>query len=137
MDTLMINSSSCVAGFTQMAAIEAFDAPDSEASVERMRREFERRRDLLVDGLNAIPGFRCAKPQGAFYVFPNIEGTGMGERELARGLLEDAGVAVLPGTAFGDAGRGFLRLAYTNSTDKIEAALDRIGAYLKQHSTIH
>jgi aspartate aminotransferase len=137
MDTLMINSSSCVAGFTQMAAIEAFESPDSEASVERMRREFEGRRDLLVDGLNSIPGFRCAKPQGAFYVFPNVEATGMGERELARGLLEDAGVAVLPGTAFGEAGRGFLRLAYTNSIEKIERALERIGAYLKQHSPIN
>src|SRR5438105_1459667 len=137
MDTLMINSSSCVAGFTQMAAIEAFDSADSEASVERMRTEFERRRDLLVEGLNAIPGFRCAKPQGAFYVFPNIEGTGMGERELARGLLEEAGVAVLPGTAFGEGGRGSLRLAYTNSTAKIESALDRIESYLKQHSAVH
>src|SRR5919204_46480 len=132
MDTLMINSSSCVAAFTQMAAIEAFESADSELSVERMRREFERRRDLLVDGLNAIPGFRCARPQGAFYVFPNIEGTGMGERELARGLLEEAGVAVLPGTAFGEGGRGFLRLAYTNSAENIESALEKIANFVSR-----
>src|SRR2546423_15443775 len=83
MDTRMINASSCVAGFTQMAAIEAFDSPESERAVERMRGEFERRRDVLVDGLNAIPGVTCARPQGAFYVFPNIVGTGLAEKDLA------------------------------------------------------
>jgi aspartate aminotransferase len=132
MDTLMINSSSCVAGFTQMAAIEAFEAPESERAVERMRLEFERRRDLLVDGLNAIPGVTCARPQGAFYVFPNVEATGVGEKELATGLLEDAGVAVLPGTAFGEGGRGFLRLAYTNSAENITLALERMAAFLER-----
>jgi aspartate/methionine/tyrosine aminotransferase len=136
MDTLMINSSSCVAGFTQMAAIEAFDSPESERAVERMRLEFERRRDLLVDGLNAIPGISCARPQGAFYVFPNIEKTGVGERELARGLLEEAGVAVLPGTAFGEGGRGFLRLAYTNSAENISRALERIDSFVRQAATM-
>jgi aspartate aminotransferase len=136
MDTLMINSSSCVAGFTQMAAIEAFEAPESERAVERMRLEFERRRDLLVDGLNAIPGVTCARPQGAFYVFPNIEATGVGEKELARGLLEEAGVAVLPGTAFGEGGRGFLRLAYTNSAENIALALERIDSFVRQAATM-
>jgi aspartate/methionine/tyrosine aminotransferase len=119
-----------------MAAIEAFESPDSEASVEKMRREFERRRDLLVDGLNAIPGFRCAKPEGAFYVFPNVEGTGVGEKELARGLLEEAGVAVLPGTAFGEAGRGFLRLAYTNSAENIESALEKIANFVSRTAQV-
>jgi aspartate/methionine/tyrosine aminotransferase len=119
-----------------MAAIEAFDSPESERAVERMRLEFERRRDLLVDGLNAIPGISCARPQGAFYVFPNIEKTGVGERELARGLLEEAGVAVLPGTAFGEGGRGFLRLAYTNSAENISRALERIDSFVRQAATM-
>src|SRR5919204_63702 len=133
MDTLMINSSSCVAAFTQMAAIEAFDGPESEAAVERMRLEFERRRDLLVDGLNRIPGFECAPPQGAFYVFPNVEGTGVSERVLAKRLLDEAGVAVLPGTAFGEGGSGFLRLAYTNSAENIERALNRINDFFARN----
>ena len=132
-DQLMINSSSCAAGFTQMAAIEALSSPESEHAVHRMVKVFERRRDLVVDGLNAIPGVRCARPQGAFYAFPNIQGTGFDERELADRLLTDAGVAVLPGTAFGEAGKGYIRLAYTQSEDELQRGLDRIGAFLSDH----
>src|SRR4029077_1441930 len=87
LDQLMINSSSCAAAFTQIAAIEALAAPESAHAVTRMVKVFEHRRDLIVDGLNEIPGVRCTRPQGAFYAFPNIEGTGFGERELADRLL--------------------------------------------------
>jgi aspartate/methionine/tyrosine aminotransferase len=131
LDTLMINSSSCAAGFTQMAAIEALSAPESEHAVARMVKVFEHRRNLVVDGINAIPGMRCARPQGAFYVFPNIEGTGFDEHELADRLLSEAGVAVLPGTAFGHAGKGFIRLAYTQSEDELKLGLDRIGEFIR------
>src|ERR1700704_4191823 len=130
LDTLMINSSSCAAAFTQMAAIEALSAPESEHAVARMVKVFEHRRNLVVDGLNAIPGMRCARPQGAFYAFPNIEGTGFDEHELADRLLSEAGVAGLPGTAFGHAGKGFIRLAYTQSEDELKLGLDRIGEFI-------
>ena len=130
LDTLMINSSSCAAGFTQMAAIEALSAPESEHAVARMVKVFEHRRNLVVDGINAIPGMRCARPQGAFYVFPNIEGTGFDEHELADRLLTEAGVAVLPGTAFGAAGKGFIRLAYTQSEDELKLGLNRIAEFI-------
>jgi aspartate aminotransferase len=131
LDQLMINSSSCAAGFTQMAAIEALSAPESEHAVARMVKVFEHRRNLVVDGLNKIPGMRCARPQGSFYVFPNIEGTGYDEHELADRLLAEAGVAVLPGTAFGHAGKGFIRLAYTQSEDELKLGLDRIGEFIQ------
>lgn len=130
LDTLMINSSSCAAGFTQMAAIEALSSPESEHAVTRMVKVFEHRRNLVVDGLNEIAGVRCQRPQGSFYVFPNIEGTGMNEHELADRLLTEAGVAVLPGTAFGPAGKGFIRIAYTQSEDELKLGLDRIREFL-------
>jgi aspartate/methionine/tyrosine aminotransferase len=130
MDTLMINTSSCAAAFTQMAAVEAFEAAASDAAVAAMIEEFRARRDLIVDGLNAIPGMRCHRPRGAFYVFPNIEGTGIDERTLAHDLLHTAGVAVLPGTAFGDHGAGYIRLSYANSRANIAEALRRIEAHL-------
>jgi aspartate aminotransferase len=133
METLMINSSSCAAAFTQMAAIEAFGSPESEAAVQRMVAQFQQRRDLVVDSLNAMPGVRCQLPEGSFYAFPNIQGTGLDERTLADGLLEEAGVALLPGTAFGAAGRGFLRLAYTQGETDLRKGLQRIGDYLDRH----
>jgi aspartate/methionine/tyrosine aminotransferase len=133
LDTLMINSSSCAAAFTQIAAIEALSTPESAHAVSRMVRVFEHRRNLVVDGLNSIPGFRCVRPQGAFYAFPNIEGTGFDERELADRLLTEAGVAVLPGTAFGEAGKGFIRLAYTQSEDQLQQGLERITGFLHTH----
>jgi aspartate aminotransferase len=130
LDQLMINSSSCAAGFTQMAAIEALSAPESEHAVARMVKVFEHRRNLVVDGLNEIQGMRCARPQGSFYVFPNIEGTGFDEHDLSDRLLAEAGVAVLPGTAFGHAGKGFIRLAYTQSEDELKLGLERIGEFI-------
>ncbi len=136
METLMINSSSCAAAFTQMAAIEAFESPETERAVHAMVDTFRRRRDLVVDGLNAMPGVRCNRPQGAFYAFANVTGTGIDERELADRLLEEAGVAVLPGTAFGPAGQGYIRLAYTQSEEDLRTGLDRIGAFLSEQAHV-
>src|SRR6266700_5804687 len=133
LDTLMINSSSCAAAFTQIAAIEALGSPESDHAVNRMVKVFQHRRDLIVDGLNEIDGVRCARPQGAFYAFPNIEGTGFGERDLADRLLTEAGVAVLPGTAFGGAGKGYIRIAYTQSEDELTRGLDRIRDFISAH----
>ena len=130
MDTLMINSSSCAAAFTQWAAVEAFEAPELEAAVVSMVAEFERRRDRIVDLLNAIPGFKCHRPAGAFYVFPDITGTGINERELAASLLDEVGVAVLPGTSFGPHGAGHIRLSYAASIENLEEAARRIGQYV-------
>jgi aspartate aminotransferase len=121
---LQINSNSCTASFPQIAAIEALVGSQSE--VTRMVGEFKRRRDLIVEGLNRIPGFRCRKPLGAFYVFPNITGTGRPSRELADYLLNEADVACLSGTAFGDFGEGYLRFSYANSVENIQTALERI-----------
>lgn len=121
---LMVNSNSCTAAFTQTAGIEALSG--SQESVEAMVAAFRRRRDLIVDGLNRIPGFRCLTPKGAFYVFPNIEGTGKRSQELADMLLYEAGVAALSGTCFGAYGEGFLRFSYANSEENLAKALDRI-----------
>ncbi len=138
METLMINSSSCAAAFSQMAMIEALESPESERAVSAMVEKFRARRDLVVDGLNSIPGFSCLKPQGSFYAFANITATGLDERELADGLLEEAGVAVLPGTAFGPAGRGYIRLAYTQGEDDLRRGLERIDGYVRKrtHSSV-
>jgi len=135
LDTLMINSSSCAAAFTQIAAIEALSSPESEHAVHRMVKVFERRRDLVVDSLNEIRGVRCHRPQGSFYVFPNIEGTGFDEHDLSSRLLNEAGVAVLPGTAFGPAGKGFIRLAYTQSEDELKLGLARIKEFIAAHKS--
>jgi aspartate aminotransferase len=129
-EKLMINTSSCAAAFTQMAAVEAFEAPESDRAVDIMRAEFKRRRDFLVEGLNRIPGVRCRLPVGAFYAFPNIEDTGWDERALADTLLTDAGVACLWGTAFGEHGKGYLRFSYANSVDNLQLALERFAAHL-------
>jgi aspartate aminotransferase len=134
METLMINSSSCAAAFTQMATIEALESPESERAVTAMVEKFRARRDLLVDGLNRIKGVRCARPDGAFYAFPNIEGTGLPEKEMAERLLDEAGVAVLPGTAFGAAGKGYIRLAYTQGEQDLNKALERIEDFVSQES---
>jgi aspartate/methionine/tyrosine aminotransferase len=91
-----------------------------------MRAEFHRRRDVMVDGLNRIPGIRCAMPRGAFYAFPNVQEIGLSSSELASLLLQQAGVAVLPGTSFGQNGEGYLRLSYANSMENIQIALERI-----------
>lgn len=121
---LMTNSVSCTASFTQMAGIEALNGPQD--SVRAMVDEFRVRRDLIVDGLNAIPGFHCHKPSGAFYVFPNIQETGKSSKEMETFLMDEAGVAVLAGTAFGEYGEGYIRLSYANSQENIRRALEKI-----------
>jgi aspartate aminotransferase len=123
-DKLMVNSNSCTASFTQRAGLAALQGPQD--AVDTMVAEFRRRRDAIVKGLNEIPGFRCTVPDGAFYVFPNVSGTGVPSRELADMLLNDAGVACLSGTAFGSYGDGYLRFSYAASLDNIEEALSRI-----------
>jgi aspartate/methionine/tyrosine aminotransferase len=128
---LMTNSNSCTASFTQVAGIEALRGP--QKSVDAMRAEFEKRRDVMVAGLNKIKGFSCRVPHGAFYVFPNITKTGWPSKKLADALLEDAGVAALSGTAFGSFGEGYLRFSVANSIEKIEQALDRIDAWTKKN----
>ena len=123
-DKLMVNSNSCTASFTQRAGLAALTGPQDD--VDRMVTEFRRRRDVIVKGLNEIPGFRCVVPDGAFYVFPNVSGTGVPSKELADMLLNDAGVACLSGTAFGSYGDGYLRFSYAASLENIQDALDRI-----------
>jgi aspartate aminotransferase len=121
---LMTNSNSCTASFTQVAGVEAIRGDQS--SVDKMRDEFKRRRDVFVAGLNKIKGFSCRMPKGAFYVFPNIQGTGWKSKKLADALLEDAGVACLSGTAFGEFGEGYLRFSVANSLENLNKALGRI-----------
>ncbi|PYX78824.1 MAG: aspartate aminotransferase [Acidobacteria bacterium] len=121
---LMTNSNSCTASFSQVAGIEALRGDQS--SVDKMRGEFQRRRDTFVAGLNQIKGFSCRMPKGAFYVFPNIQKTGWKSKKLADALLEEAGVACLSGTAFGDFGEGYLRFSVANSLENLNKALERI-----------
>lgn len=123
-EKLQINSNSCTASFSQKACVEALTGP--QHVVEQMVNEFKKRRDVMVDGLNSIPGFRCLKPKGAFYAFPNIEGTGKTSDELESILLNEAGVATISGLSFGANGKGFLRFSYANSIENIEKALERI-----------
>lgn len=127
---LMTNSNSCTASATQIAGVAALQG--DQACVTDMREEFRRRRGVMVDGLNSIPGFRCRQPRGAFYTFPNIAGTGRNSRELADALLTQAGVACLAGIGFGKWGDGYLRFSYANSIENINKALDRIGAWVKK-----
>ncbi|MGA2766987.1 MAG: pyridoxal phosphate-dependent aminotransferase [Candidatus Bathyarchaeia archaeon] len=128
---LMTNSNSCTCAFTQLAGVEALTGPQKEP--ERMDEEFKKRREVIVPGLNNIEGITCKKPHGAFYVFPNITGTGMDCRKLGDHLLNNAGVAVLPGTSFGKYGEGYLRLSFANSVENIKKALDRIAKAVKKH----
>jgi len=128
---LMTNSNSCTASFTQIAGIDAIRGDQS--SVEAMRKEFQRRRDVFVGGLNRIKGFSCRLPKGAFYVFPNVTGTGWKSKKLADALLEEAGVACLAGTAFGDFGEGYLRFSVANSLENLNKALERLDAWTKKN----
>jgi aspartate aminotransferase len=121
---LQTNAVSCTATFTQKAGVAALRG-DKEP-VRAMRAEFRRRRDAIVAGLRTIPGFHCPEPKGAFYVFPNIARTGHSSKRLADRLLDEAGVAALSGTAFGEWGEGHLRFSYANSLENIEEALRRI-----------
>ena len=128
---LMTNSNSCTASFTQIAGVEALRGPQD--SVDHMREEFRRRRAVMVEGLNRLPGFRCRQPHGAFYVFPNIRDTGRPTHALADSLLTEAGVACLWGSAFGDWGDGYLRFSFANSVENIQKALERIETWTKKN----
>jgi aspartate/methionine/tyrosine aminotransferase len=121
----MNNSVSSTSTFCQLAAIEAF-SDETSTIVEKMVQEFRKRRDVFVDGLNAIQGIRCLKPHGAFYLFPNVSSFGRTSKEIADRLLDEAGVAALPGTAFGSHGEGYLRLSYASSEANLRAALERM-----------
>lgn len=127
---LMTNSNSCTCAFTQLAGVEALTGPQKEP--ERMDEEFRKRREVIVPGLNNIEGITCKKPHGAFYVFPNITGTGMDSRTLQDHLLNNAGVAALAGTSFGKYGEGYLRLSFANSIENIKKALERIAKAVKK-----
>jgi aspartate/methionine/tyrosine aminotransferase len=126
---LVTNSVSCTASAIQMGALEALNGPQEDAYA--MVAEFKRRRDLIVSGLNRVPGVRCANPKGAFYVFPNVQGTGMTSREFADGLLQEGGVACLAGEAFGEYGKGYVRFSFANSAENIKKALGRIDSFAK------
>ncbi|HTR97813.1 MAG TPA: pyridoxal phosphate-dependent aminotransferase [Candidatus Acidoferrales bacterium] len=128
MAALMNNSNSCTATFVQKAGDAALHGPRDE--VVAMIAEFRVRRDLVVEALNAIPGVRCGRPAGAFYVFPRIERPGLTAEQLADRLLDEAGVVTLPGTAFGAEGEGYLRLSYANSVENLREGVRRIGQFL-------
>ncbi len=127
---LQTNVASCTASFIQVAGIEALTGP--QKWVDDVVEQFRRRRDLIVDGMNSIPGFHCHKPLGAFYVFPNITATGFDSRTLANRILNEAGVACLSGATFGKYGEGYLRFSYANSIENIEKAIDRIKKFMDQ-----
>ena len=129
---LMVNSNSCTAAFTQMAGIAALRGPQD--GVARMVAEFRRRRDVIVAGLNALPGVTCLRPPGAFYAFPNIRTIDPDAGRLQDYLLREAGVAVLAGTAFGAHGQGYLRLSYANSIEAITEALRRMTQALARYA---
>lgn len=128
---LMTNSNSCTNVFVQRAGMKALTGPQDDVS--RMVAEFRKRRDVIVRGMNELPGFHCLNPAGAFYVFPSVRRLPVGSRQLAKDLLEKAGVAVLSGTSFGANGDGYLRFSYANSVEKIEEALGRVRDYLAKH----
>jgi aspartate aminotransferase len=127
-ELLLTHSIGCTASFTQIAGLEAIHGPQEQD--ETLAGEYRKRRDVLVEGLNAIPGVSCRTPQGAFYAFPNVTSFGKGADWLAEYLLEEAGVALLPGTSFGRYGEGYLRLCFANSVENLERALERMGQAL-------
>jgi aspartate aminotransferase len=128
---LMVNSNSCTASFTQMAGVEALRGP--QASVDHMNDEFKKRRDYFAERINKIKGFSCKVPHGAFYMFPNITKTGWKSKPLADALLDQAGVAVLSGTAFGAYGEGYLRFSIANSMENLKKALDRVEEWVNKN----
>jgi aspartate/methionine/tyrosine aminotransferase len=125
---LAVNLHSCVNAAAQYAGLAALTGPQDE--VLRMVAEFDRRRQVVVEGLNRLPGVSCATPKGAFYAFPNVKRTGWKAKPLASSLLEDVGVAIIGGPDFGILGEGYVRLSYANSTENILKALDRMGEFL-------
>ena len=131
-DLYNVNIASCACTFNQYGAQAALDGPQD--CVETMVAEFARRRDVLIEGLDGLPGVSCRKPRGAFYAFPNVRGTGIDAEELAGRLLREAGLAVLAGKSFGPAGDGYLRLSYATSLERIEEALARIRRFLSSEA---
>jgi aspartate/methionine/tyrosine aminotransferase len=125
---LAVNLHSCVNAATQFAGLAALNGPQDE--VRKMVAEFDKRRKVVVEGLNKLPGIACATPKGAFYAFPNVKRTGWKAKELASALLDDTGVAIIGGPDFGVLGEGYVRLSYANSTENILKALDRMGEFL-------
>jgi aspartate/methionine/tyrosine aminotransferase len=129
MGLLLETTSSCVSPFIQKAGIEALTG--SQEPIRRMVKEFRKRRDVIVEELNRLPGISCLKPKGAFYVFPNIKGTGLASKEFADLMLEQAGVAVCPGSYFGENGEGYGRLCYANSVENIREGVERMKEVLR------
>jgi aspartate aminotransferase len=129
---LATNVYSCATSFVQRVAPTALGGPQDE--VKAMVAEFRRRREVIVEGLNAIPGVSCLKPAGAFYVFPNVQGLGMKSSDVETRLLEEGGVAALSGTAFGAHGEGYLRFSYANSVEQIREGLKRFEAFAQSHA---
>jgi aspartate/methionine/tyrosine aminotransferase len=127
---LAVNLHSCVNAPTQYAGLAALTGPQDEA--HRMVAEFDKRRKVVVDGLNKLTGVSCIMPKGAFYAFPNVKNTGWKAKPLASALLEDAGVAIIGGPDFGILGEGYIRVSYANSTENILKALDRMGEFLSK-----
>ena len=130
---LVTNSVSCTASFTQMAVMEAMNGPQDDAYA--MVAEFKKRRDIMVEGLNRIRGVRCAMPQGAFYVFPSVEETGLTSHDFADRLLSEGGVASLAGESFGQFGEGYVRFSFANSAENIEKALNRIEDFVGKNAS--
>ena len=126
---LAVNSVSCAASFSQRAAIAALEGPQDE--VVAMVAEFNRRRRLITDGLRDIPGIKCPEPEGAFYAFPSIEGTGLSSSEFEERAMSEAGVALLSGAAFGEFGEGYVRLSYANSQENIQKALAQLDTFVR------
>jgi len=127
---LAVNCWSCVNAPSQFAGIAAIDGPQEE--VAKMMQAFDRRRKLVVDGLNALPGVSCITPKGAFYAFPNVKATGWQAKKLASTLLDESGVALIGGPDFGVLGEGYIRVSYANSEANISRALERMGAFLEK-----
>ena len=129
LDLLLTHAVGCTATFTQYAGIEALTGPQD--SVDRMASEYQRRRDRMLELVNAIPGVHAQKPQGAFYLFPNVKSYGLSSREVATRLIDEAGVAVLAGSDFGAGGEGYLRLVYASSMEDIEEGVEKMATWFK------
>ncbi|MEJ5225361.1 MAG: aminotransferase class I/II-fold pyridoxal phosphate-dependent enzyme, partial [Anaerolineales bacterium] len=127
LELLVTHSTGCTATFTQDAGIAALSGPQD--AVDEVVVEYQRRRDRLLELVNAIPGVHARKPEGAFYVFPNVKSFGIPSKELARRILDEAGVAVLSGTDFGPGGEGYIRIAYATSMEQIEEGMARLAAF--------
>ncbi len=133
LELLLTHAVGCTATFTQYAGLEALTGPQD--FVEQMRAEYQRRRDRMLQLLNAIPGVHAQKPQGAFYLFPNVKSYGLTSQEIAARLIDEAGVAVLAGSDFGPGGEGYLRLVYAVSLETIEEGLERIAEWFRAQSS--